>query len=195
MTVSAVSKLIPRPPARVDSRNAKSGEPGALKCSMLFFRTSDGTVPTAASGFLPVDQWRLLTVQSLIDKAPPAHVIPNDIEQSDHLTEDEHPVSICLESSKQLVQQNHLSRVHDQAAQDIRGGSGGWLCAVEKVWVVAKLNQFSALDIVRVLTMPSSAPWPRSSVTLAECLLCSERQSSSSRCLHFISRSPYEEQV
>ncbi len=34
MTVSAVARLIPRPPARVDSRKAKSLEPGALKCSM-----------------------------------------------------------------------------------------------------------------------------------------------------------------
>lgn len=45
ITVSAVSKLIPRPPARVDNKNAKSGDPGALKCSMDFFRTSEGTVP------------------------------------------------------------------------------------------------------------------------------------------------------
>ena len=34
MTVSAVARLMPRPPARVDSRNAKSVDPGALKCSM-----------------------------------------------------------------------------------------------------------------------------------------------------------------
>ena len=45
MTVSAVSRLIPSPPARVERRNAKSGDPGALKCAMDFFRTSDATVP------------------------------------------------------------------------------------------------------------------------------------------------------
>ncbi len=45
MTVSAVSRLIPSPPARVESRKAKSGEPGALKCSIDFFRMSDATVP------------------------------------------------------------------------------------------------------------------------------------------------------
>lgn len=45
MTVSAEAKLIPRPPARVESRKAKSGDPGALKCSMDFFRMSEGTVP------------------------------------------------------------------------------------------------------------------------------------------------------
>lgn len=46
ITVSAVSKLIPRPPALVDNKNAKSGEPGALKCSIDFFLTSEGTVPS-----------------------------------------------------------------------------------------------------------------------------------------------------
>lgn len=30
MTVSAVAKLIPRPPALVDSKNANCGAPGAL---------------------------------------------------------------------------------------------------------------------------------------------------------------------
>ena len=34
MTVSAVARLMPSPPARVDSRKAKSLEPGALKCSI-----------------------------------------------------------------------------------------------------------------------------------------------------------------
>lgn len=34
MTVSAVARLMPKPPARVLSRNAKSVDPGALKCSM-----------------------------------------------------------------------------------------------------------------------------------------------------------------
>ena len=33
MTVSAVSRLIPNPPARVERKNAKSNEPGALKCA------------------------------------------------------------------------------------------------------------------------------------------------------------------
>ena len=36
MTVSAVARLMPSPPARVDSRKAKSLEPGALKCSIAW---------------------------------------------------------------------------------------------------------------------------------------------------------------
>jgi len=48
MTVSAVSRLIPRPPALVERRKAKSGDPGALKCSIDFFLTSEGTVPARA---------------------------------------------------------------------------------------------------------------------------------------------------
>ena len=34
MTVSAVAKLMPRPPARVDSKKQKSCDPSALKCSI-----------------------------------------------------------------------------------------------------------------------------------------------------------------
>lgn len=38
-TVSAVARLMPRPPARVDSRKAKSRDPGALKCSIACKRS------------------------------------------------------------------------------------------------------------------------------------------------------------
>ncbi len=55
ITVSAVSRLIPRPPALVERRKAKSGEPGALKCSIDFFRTSEGTVPKTISANLKED--------------------------------------------------------------------------------------------------------------------------------------------
>ena len=34
ITVSAVERLIPNPPARVDSRKQKSGESFSLKCSI-----------------------------------------------------------------------------------------------------------------------------------------------------------------
>lgn len=46
ITVSAVSRLIPRPPARVDNKKTKSGEPGALKWAIDFFRASDDTIPS-----------------------------------------------------------------------------------------------------------------------------------------------------
>jgi hypothetical protein len=36
ITVSAVARLIPSPPARVDRRKQKSSLPGALKCSMAW---------------------------------------------------------------------------------------------------------------------------------------------------------------
>lgn len=45
ITVSAVSRLIPKPPARVESKKAKSWELGALNCAMARFLWSDGTVP------------------------------------------------------------------------------------------------------------------------------------------------------
>mmetsp|Transcript_2524 Transcript_2524/g.7433 ORF Transcript_2524/g.7433 Transcript_2524/m.7433 type:complete len:218 (+) Transcript_2524:1244-1897(+) len=40
MTTSAVYRLMPRPPARVDSRKAKCGEPGALNSSIWRSRSS-----------------------------------------------------------------------------------------------------------------------------------------------------------
>lgn len=36
---------MPKPPARVDNRKAKSLDPGALKCAIDFLRTSEETVP------------------------------------------------------------------------------------------------------------------------------------------------------
>ncbi len=41
-TVSAVARLMPSPPARVDNRKAKSPEPGALKCSIACTRAAVG---------------------------------------------------------------------------------------------------------------------------------------------------------
>lgn len=46
MTVSAVAKLTPRPPARVDKRKQKSSDPSALKWSMACFRRSPLTDPS-----------------------------------------------------------------------------------------------------------------------------------------------------
>ncbi len=47
MTVSAVARLMPSPPARVDSRKAKSGESGRLKCSMAACREAAGVEPSS----------------------------------------------------------------------------------------------------------------------------------------------------
>merc|ERR1711884_959702 len=47
MTVSAVARLMPRPPARVDSRKQKSWLPSALKCSMAFLLTSPLMLPSS----------------------------------------------------------------------------------------------------------------------------------------------------
>ena len=48
-TVSAVAKLIPRPPARVDNRNPKISEPGVLKRSMAACRSDPVIVPSRRS--------------------------------------------------------------------------------------------------------------------------------------------------
>ena len=50
MTVSAVAKLIPRPPARVDRRKQKSCDPSALKCSNAF-RLNSPLIP-------PSNRWK-----------------------------------------------------------------------------------------------------------------------------------------
>mmetsp|Transcript_20271 Transcript_20271/g.60551 ORF Transcript_20271/g.60551 Transcript_20271/m.60551 type:complete len:303 (-) Transcript_20271:1253-2161(-) len=46
MHVSAVWRLMPRPPARVERRNTKCWEPGALKASMDSSRSSWGVLPS-----------------------------------------------------------------------------------------------------------------------------------------------------
>mmetsp|Transcript_12777 Transcript_12777/g.21249 ORF Transcript_12777/g.21249 Transcript_12777/m.21249 type:complete len:290 (+) Transcript_12777:1075-1944(+) len=47
MTVSAVAKLIPKPPARVDSRNKKYGESGRLNCATRRSRSSADVLPSS----------------------------------------------------------------------------------------------------------------------------------------------------
>mmetsp|Transcript_15157 Transcript_15157/g.46870 ORF Transcript_15157/g.46870 Transcript_15157/m.46870 type:complete len:280 (-) Transcript_15157:1273-2112(-) len=44
--MSAVARLIPRPPARVESKNANFGEPGALKTSIWLSRSSPDVPPS-----------------------------------------------------------------------------------------------------------------------------------------------------
>jgi hypothetical protein len=46
MTVSAVARFSPKPPARVDSRNIKYGESGSLNMYILFSLSSDDVPPS-----------------------------------------------------------------------------------------------------------------------------------------------------
>lgn len=45
-TTSAVARLMPRPPARVDSRKTNCSLPGALKLSMAASRSSPAVLPS-----------------------------------------------------------------------------------------------------------------------------------------------------
>jgi hypothetical protein len=95
MTVSAVSRLIPRPPARVDNRKAKSGDPGELKCAMAFFLLSESTVPGLVVS--KVAQWgQIRTIQTLMSVVSERHVVTQDIKHADHLTEDQDTMAIRL---------------------------------------------------------------------------------------------------
>ena len=142
MTVSAVSRLIPNPPARVERRNAKSGDPGALKCMMAFFRISELTVPMP-SRQQPAfrSEWERHTIEPLVLITTEAHIIGQDIQDADHLTEDEHAMSVHLESSEELVQQDHLARIHHDALESLLLVLGDRFSAIEEVRMIRRLLQ------------------------------------------------------
>lgn len=51
--------------------------------------------------------------------ASKAHVVRQDVEDSDHLTEDEDTVAVHLEASEKLVEQHKLARVHNDALEGL----------------------------------------------------------------------------
>lgn len=53
-TMSAVTKLMPRPPALVVSRNTNFSEPGALYSSMALIRSSCAVLPSIRQYSTPV---------------------------------------------------------------------------------------------------------------------------------------------
>lgn len=78
-------------------------------------------------------------VKTLVDVTARGHVVGDDIEQAYHLAEDEDTVVVRLETCEELVEKNHLARVHDEAAQLLVDGLCAVLSSVKQVGMVGRL--------------------------------------------------------
>jgi hypothetical protein len=78
-----------------------------------------------------------LTIEPLVDVTSEGHVVGHDVEHPHHLREDEHPVAVLLEPTQELVEQNHLARVHDDSLEDLVVGRRARLGPVKEEGVVA----------------------------------------------------------
>lgn len=66
ITVSAVARLIPRPPARVERRKQKSSLPGALKCSIAWCRRSALVLPSSLWNWNPLNDKYSASISSIL---------------------------------------------------------------------------------------------------------------------------------
>jgi len=66
ITVSAVARLIPRPPARVERRKQKSSLPGALKWSIACWRNSDFVLPSSLWNWNPLSDIYSASISSIL---------------------------------------------------------------------------------------------------------------------------------
>lgn len=78
-------------------------------------------------------------IETLVNVAARSHVVRDDIQQAHHLTEDENAVTVRLEARKELVQKDHLARVHDEAPKLLVDRLGAILGSIEQVRVVCSL--------------------------------------------------------
>jgi hypothetical protein len=96
-------------------------------------------------------------VEALENEPSGRHVIGNDVEEPDHLGEDEHSVAVGSEALKQLVKEDHLAGIEHEAAQNLRQRLVAILSTVKEVRVVGSLFQFHRHVHERDLLGPAAA--------------------------------------
>ena len=123
MTVSAVERLTPSPPARVDNKKQKSCEPSALKWSMPCVcarrarriscdrpRLRETATATYSLSLLA----RHRAVEALEEEVLALEVVAQDVEHAHHLRKDQHSVAGLVQAHQELVQQAQLAAVANQ---------------------------------------------------------------------------------
>ena len=78
-------------------------------------------------------------VEALMDITAKRHVVAKDIQHAHHLAEDEHAMAILPQAREQLVQQDHLPAVHNEALERRLVVVAAELGAVEQEGVVSGL--------------------------------------------------------
>lgn len=62
-----------------------------------------------------------------------------DLQHANHLTEHEDTVTVLLETGEKLVEEDHLSRIHNEAFERFLASAGASLGALEEEGVVGRL--------------------------------------------------------
>lgn len=103
--MSAVVKLIPRPPARVVNRKMNFSLSGLLYSSMATIRSSCAVLPSIRQYSLKEGKCELVkqTHLNILTVLSEETVIFQDIQHATHLTEDQHAGAFRLHVVKELV--------------------------------------------------------------------------------------------
>lgn len=117
MQVSAAVRVMPWPPARVDSRKTKPSEPSARRvCGVLSDAAPHPTPPLAVRlacaeavyGGLPVTRGRG-AVDALMRPALPVQVVLQNVQHDLELGEDEHLAALAPQLGQELGEEQHLA--------------------------------------------------------------------------------------
>lgn len=81
------------------------------------------------------------SVKALEHESAGRHVVGNDVEEPDHLGEDEHSMAVGSEALEQLVQEDHLPGIEYEATQNLGERLVAILSTVKEVWVIGGLLQ------------------------------------------------------
>src|SRR6267154_6741226 len=98
MTMSAVVKLIPRPPARVVNRKMNFSLPGLLYSSIASIRLLCAVLPSIRQYSAQRTRSQLSTRRfwTLHTEAPEQAIVFKDVQHSAHLTEDQHTRALLV---------------------------------------------------------------------------------------------------
>ena len=81
-------------------------------------------------------------VKALVGVAADGHIVTENVEHSDHLTENQNAMTIRTEAGQKLVDQEQLAAVHQHVLQHFLVVGSFRFCAVEQIWVVGSLLEF-----------------------------------------------------
>lgn len=137
--MSAVVRLIPKPPALVVSKKMNFSLPGLLYSSMASIRSSWAVPPSIRqySNGRSIRGWGENTTHGELTETAEETVILHYIKDSTHLTEYQHTRPIRFHLLKKLVENDHLSSIVDDVF--VRSVGGSWfllwsLALISKRW-------------------------------------------------------------
>jgi hypothetical protein len=117
MTISAVVKLIPSPPARVVSKNRNFSLSGLLYSSIARMRSSCAVLPSILQYSLQtlLHEWsETKGTERSHTELPEQTIVLQYVQHAAHLTENEHSRSFRFQDCEHFVKDDHFARVLDE---------------------------------------------------------------------------------